>query len=129
MFKLHTSWINKTISSYIYIDENNAPLIEIEAGIMHEIFSKQSGGDLQVKNLGLPLTRLPILEVAYFSWKSHQKCGQFWYFITELDVNQYPVYQRGWPLFNVLKPHLLTLGYICVLLLFKTSFPCNRLAL
>ena len=27
------------ISSYIYIDENNAPLIEIEGGLIHELFS------------------------------------------------------------------------------------------
>jgi len=34
--------MNKTISSYIYIDENNAPLIEIEAGLIHDMLSRYS---------------------------------------------------------------------------------------
>jgi len=28
--------------SYMYIDENHAPLIEIEAGLIHEMFSTLS---------------------------------------------------------------------------------------
>jgi len=39
MFNLNRSGINKTISSYIYIKENNVPLIEIEAGLIRERFS------------------------------------------------------------------------------------------
>ena len=31
--------MNKTISSYICIDENNVPLIEIEVGLIHDMFS------------------------------------------------------------------------------------------
>jgi len=31
--------MNKIIYSYIYIDENNLSLIEIEAGIIHDVFN------------------------------------------------------------------------------------------
>ena len=41
-FNLSRSWINKTISSYISIDENYASLTEIEAGLMHKTFSTWS---------------------------------------------------------------------------------------
>ena len=37
-FNLYRIWMNKMISSYTYIDENNAPFLEIEAGLIHDMF-------------------------------------------------------------------------------------------